>query len=187
MDATLVSFIAGALSAVAVVISLVAVAQTRRYQNRADLRVVWDQIGLAGGIREQEVVEGLSQDGSLPYMKVSVFNFGEAAARKLDLSCSTAEVAYAQETDDGAKPYAERAELLPGPEPWEVEVPLFPTTFSFDHPGMVRRFALERPTVTVRWRREYSRRVRKTVVKLSGDWLANYGQWRENEKASGGM
>lgn len=161
------------VSVVAAVMSLVAILQTRRYQNRADLRVTWDRIGLAGGIEERAFGTG-SSAFTLPFMRLHIYNFGEATARNIVLTTTSSIIGTTQETDDGVRPYQETPELLAGAEPWEVWIPLKPLRESFDHPFQVLDDDLVRPTVTLYWRKEYSGRRRKRTVTLDGDWLTNY-------------
>ncbi|MBI5160136.1 MAG: hypothetical protein HY996_01750 [Micrococcales bacterium] len=161
------------VSVAAAVMSFVAIFQTRRYQNRADLRVTWDRIGLAGGIEERAFGSG-SSAFTLPFMRLRIYNFGEASARNIVLTTTSSIIGTTQETDDGVRPYQETPELLAGADPWEVWIPLKPLRESFDHPFQVLDDEIVRPSVTLYWRKEYSGRTRKKTVTLDGRWLTNY-------------
>jgi hypothetical protein len=148
--------------------SAFAIWQTRKYQHRADLSLSWDRIGLAGGVEQVRLGEH-----SVPFMRLTVTNHGNAVARQIDLTTDSVEIGTTQETDDGVRPYQQRVQLLPG-EAWEIRIPLFRTRESFDHPVEIYEKQMMRPTVTVRWRREFTRKMQVKNFVLDGDWMTHY-------------
>jgi hypothetical protein len=173
----LVTDMTAGIALVALAASVIAIWQTGKYQDRAWIHARWDRIGLVGGITEETLQMG-DAPTSVPYMAVTLTNYGRAHARMLDLTVSTFVVGLTQETDDGVRPYQERDGLGPG-DSWEIRVPLVRLRQSFDHPIRVEGTEMERPTIQVRWFDSYSKRMKRKRVRLDGRWLQLYAPFHE--------
>ncbi|WP_106213477.1 hypothetical protein [Glaciihabitans tibetensis] len=161
---------------VTVVLALIAISQSRKYQNRPDLFVTWDRIGLAGGIELKTFASF-----TIPYMTLTIENHGTAPARLVDLTTTSVVIGTTQETSDGVRPYQQKSVVAVN-EPWAVRIPLYKIHESFDHPIEILDPVLMRPTVTLRWKREHGKGMARKVIRLDGDWLTRYA---DHLRASG--